>query len=69
MCVCVCVCVAEIRHQMLVNPLHTRHPQTGTLVNSEDPVEMPQNTAFHPGLHCLLKNNIFERDLHVHLYL
>ena len=30
---------------------------------------MPQNTAFHPGLHCLLKNNIFGRDMHVHLNL
>ena len=26
----------------------------GTLANSEDPDEMPQNAAFHQGLHCLL---------------
>ena len=27
----------------------------GTLENSDDPDEMPQNAAFHQGLHCLLK--------------
>ena len=27
----------------------------GTLANSEDPVEMQNNAAFHQGLHCLLK--------------
>ena len=27
----------------------------GTLSNSEDPDEMPHNTAFHLGLHCLLR--------------
>ena len=26
-----------------------------TLANSEDPDEMPQNVAFHLGLHCLLR--------------
>ena len=26
---------------------------TGTLVNCEDPGEMPHNAAFHQGLHCL----------------
>ena len=28
----------------------------GTFANSEDPDEMPQNTAFHQGLHCLLRH-------------
>ena len=32
-------------------------PDTGTLVNSENPDEMPQNVAFHQGLHCLLREN------------
>ena len=27
----------------------------GTLANSEDPDEMPHNTAFHRALHCLIK--------------
>ena len=27
------------------------------MANSEDPVEMPLNVAFHQGLHCLLKQN------------
>ena len=27
------------------------------MVNSEDPDEMPQNAAFHQGLHCLLRQN------------
>ena len=26
----------------------------GSLANSEDPGEMPQNAAFYLGLHCLL---------------
>ena len=26
-----------------------------TLANSEDPDEMPQDAAFHQGLHCLLR--------------
>ena len=29
----------------------------GTLTNSEDPDEMPHNTVFHQGLHCLLRQN------------
>ena len=27
----------------------------GTLASSEDPDEMPNNSAFHQGMHCLLK--------------
>ena len=27
----------------------------GTLENSEDSHEMPHNTQFHQGLHCLLR--------------
>ena len=27
----------------------------GTLANCEDPDEMPLYTAFHQGLHCLLR--------------
>ena len=26
----------------------------GTMASSENPGEMPQNAAFHLGLHCLL---------------
>ena len=29
----------------------------GTFANSEDPDEMPDNVAFHQGLHCLLTQN------------
>ena len=29
----------------------------GTLVNREDPDEMPHNATFHQGLHCLLRQN------------
>ena len=34
----------------------------GTLANSEDPDEMPQNAAFNQGLQCLLRQdrNILE---------
>ena len=28
-----------------------------TFANSEDPNDMPHFTAFHPGLHCLLRQN------------
>ena len=31
----------------LCNPLYTGKPLRGTLENSEDPDEMPQNVAFH----------------------
>ena len=31
----------------------------GTLANSEDLDEMPQNVTFHQGLHCLLDKNQF----------
>ena len=27
----------------------------GTLANSKDPDEMQHNSAFHQGLHCLLR--------------
>ena len=37
----------------LVKPL--KYPFT--LAKSEDPDEMPQNAAFHQGLHCMLKFN------------
>ena len=30
----------------------------GTLANSVDPDEMPQNVVFHLGLHCLLGQNL-----------
>ena len=30
----------------------------GILANSVDPDEMPQNVAFHQGLHCLLRQNL-----------
>ena len=33
----------------------------GTLVNSEDPDEMPHNAAFHQGLLCLLSQIDFHR--------
>ena len=29
----------------------------GTLTNREDTDEMPQNVAFHQGLHCLQRQN------------
>ena len=41
--------------KIIVNPLYTGNYQTCTLANSEDPDEMPQNVAFHLGLHCLLR--------------
>ena len=30
-----------------------------TLANSEDSDEMPHSAAFHQGLHCLLRENLF----------
>ena len=32
-----------------------RPPKTGIMAIREDPDEMPQNVAFHQGLHCLLE--------------
>ena len=37
-----------------INPLCTGHPKRGTLANSVDPYQMPQNVASDQGLHCLL---------------
>ena len=31
----------------------------GTFTNSEDQDEMQHNAAFHQGLHCLLRYNIY----------
>ena len=31
----------------------------GTLANSEEPDDIPQNSAFHQGLHCLLRQKQF----------
>ena len=40
-----------------LNPFWTINPLTSTLINSEDPHEMPHNAAFHQGMHCLLRKN------------
>ena len=40
--------------EIIMNPLYTGNPETGTFTNSEDQDEMPQNAAFHQGQHCLL---------------
>ena len=37
------------------NPFVNQKLLTGSLTNSEDPDEMLHNTAFHQGLHCLLR--------------
>ena len=35
----------------------------GTLANSEDPDGMPHNNvAFHLDLHCLLRQNLYQRN-------
>ena len=40
----------------------------GTFANSEDPDEMPQNVAFHQGLHCLLRQTCSsEKDVQYYL--
>ena len=37
----------------------------GTFANCEDPDEMPQNMAFHQGLHCFLgQNQPTETEIH-----
>ena len=52
------------------NPLKTRNPLTGTLANSEDPDEMPQDAAFRLGLHYLLRQNRYsEKELHLIYFL
>ena len=39
-----------------------------TFANSEDPDEMVQNSAFHQGLHCVLKQNQFlEKEIRYRL--
>ena len=42
-------------HKVTFNPLYTGNPLKGTLINSEDPDEMPHIAAFHLGLHCLFR--------------
>ena len=37
------------------DPLNSKYWQIGTFANSEDPDEMLHITAFHLGLHCLLR--------------
>ena len=37
--------------KICINPWYIGAPETGTLVNSED----PDDAAFHQGLHCLLR--------------
>ena len=42
----------------------------GTLVNIEDPDEMPHDVAFHLGLHCLLRQNLStEKEIYYFLKL
>ena len=41
---------------MLLNPLYTRNPLTGTLANSADPNEMHHYAAFHQDPHLLLRS-------------
>ena len=51
-----------------------RNPLLGTLSNREDPDEMPHDVSFHPGLHCLLRQNpysekekkIFRTNYNIH---
>ena len=42
---------------LILKPLKTGNPITGTLANREDPEEMSQYPAFHQDLHCLLGHN------------
>ena len=37
----------------------------GTLTNSEDPDEMPQNATFHRGLLCLLRKKEMQYCLEI----
>ena len=42
----------------------------GTLVNSEDPDEMPHYVAFHLGLQCLLRQNrSSEKEKYISIFL
>ena len=43
----------------LVNQYMPSFPFFGTLANSVDPDQMPQNAAADQGLHCLLKLHTF----------
>ena len=47
--------MASIHIYLFQNPLYTENPRKGTLENSKDPDEMENNAAFHPGLHCLVR--------------
>ena len=46
-------------HVTVMSECHTKtvicKTWTGTLANSAEPVQMPQNEASDQGLHCLLK--------------
>ena len=37
--------------------LQTGKPKTDAFTSSENPYEIPQDTAFHQGLHCWLRQN------------
>ena len=38
---------------VIISPLYSGNPYTGSLENSEDPDEMQHHAAFHQVLHCL----------------
>ena len=42
-------------YNLVLSPLKTGNPYTGTLAKSEKPNEMPHKAAFQQGLHCLLR--------------
>ena len=42
--------------------LRTRNALTDTMANSEDPVEIPHNVAFHQSLHFLLRTKSIFRE-------
>ena len=49
---------------LIYSTITDQKPTTGTLVNREDPDEMPLHVPFHQGLHCLInKNRSSEKDV------
>ena len=57
---CLTVCPLDVLSIFMKNSSSTLCmlvTSISTLANSDNPDEMPQNVAFHQGLHCLLRQN------------
>ena len=60
--------IQEILFPLFLTLLYAWNPAV-TLANSEDPDEMPQNAAFHQGLHCFAETKQLSRtEVYILIY-